>query len=126
MLRGRSSSLKGRSAIACGDPAFGRSLDPGDLGGPWGRKCGQARACPGERRGTPITTHSQDQKSSNYKIEVSTVSGDGHRMHEDMTGGALPDLCLRFCESRVGLGIAVLDLHASVIAGRLRSCPAIP
>ena len=39
-----------------------------------GRWCGQARACPGDRRGTPITTYRQDQKAQNYMIEVSTVS----------------------------------------------------
>jgi hypothetical protein len=75
-IRGRSSSLKGADASLT-RPACRPALDPGDLGGPWGSKCGQARACPGERRGTPITTYSQDRENSNYMIEVSTVSGDG-------------------------------------------------
>ena len=77
MLRGRSSGLKGADASRL-RPACRPALDPGDLGGPWGSKRGQARACPGGRRGTPITTYSQDQESSNHKIEVSTVPGDGH------------------------------------------------
>jgi hypothetical protein len=77
MLRGRSSGLKGADASRL-RPAGRPALDPGDLGGPWGSKCGQARACPGGRHGTPIATCGQDQESSNYKIEVSTVPGDGH------------------------------------------------
>src|SRR6266540_5622436 len=75
-MRGRSSGLKGADASPR-RPAYRPALDPGDLGGPWGSKCGQARACPGDRRGTPITAYSQDQESQNYMIEVSTVSGDG-------------------------------------------------
>ena len=48
-LRGRSSGLKGASRFLRKWPAA--TLDPGDLGGPWGRKSGQARACPGQARG---------------------------------------------------------------------------
>src|SRR5438034_11174431 len=75
MLRGRPSSLEGDDA-SLARPACRPALDPGDLYGPWGRWCGQARACPGDRRGTPITTYRQDQKAQNYMIEISTVSGD--------------------------------------------------
>jgi hypothetical protein len=45
MLRGRPSSLKG-AAASLKRPALRPALDPGDLYGPWGRWCGQARACP--------------------------------------------------------------------------------
>jgi hypothetical protein len=62
MLRGRPSGLKGANA-SLPRPAYRPALDPGDLYGPWGRCCGQARACPRERRGTPITTHHQDQRA---------------------------------------------------------------
>src|SRR5437762_1161455 len=75
MLRGRPSSLEGDDA-SLARPACRPALDPGDLYGPWGRWCGQARACPGDRRGTPITTYRQDQKAQNYMIQISTVSGD--------------------------------------------------
>src|SRR5438034_8990378 len=77
MLRGRPSSLEGDDA-SLARPACRPALDPGDLDGAWGRWCGQARACPGDRRGTPITTYRQDQKAQNYMIEISTVSGDCH------------------------------------------------
>ena len=82
MLRGRPSSLEGDDA-SLARPACRPALDPGDLYGPWGRWCGQARACPGDRRGTPITTYRQDQKAQNYMIEISTVSGDCHPLAVD-------------------------------------------
>src|SRR5438477_9715679 len=75
-IRGRPSGLKGADASRCDRPA-GRPLTPETPATPQGRGCGQARACPGARHGTPSTTYSQDQESSNYKIEVSTVPGDG-------------------------------------------------
>ena len=88
MLRGRPSSLEGDDA-SLARPACRPALDPGDLYGPWGRWCGQARACPGDRRGTPITTYRQDQKAQNYMIEISTVSGDC-QMRGRMPGRARP------------------------------------
>ncbi len=42
----RPSSPKGADASLI-RPACRPALDPGDLRGPWGRWCGQARACPG-------------------------------------------------------------------------------
>src|SRR5512142_342288 len=48
-LRGRSSGLQGASRFLRKWPSA--TLDPGDLGGPWGRKSGQAQACPGQARG---------------------------------------------------------------------------
>ena len=49
-LRGRFSGLKGASRFLRKWPAA--TLDPGDLGGPWGRKSGQAQGLPrpGARR----------------------------------------------------------------------------
>ena len=43
-LRGRSSGLQGASRFLRKWPAA--TLDPGDLGGPWGRKSGQAQGLP--------------------------------------------------------------------------------
>jgi hypothetical protein len=76
-MRGRSSSLKGADASRL-RPACRPALDPGDLASPWGRWCGQVSACPGDRRGTPITHVRPRSRELNHKIEVSTVSGDGH------------------------------------------------
>ena len=52
-LRGRSSGLKDASRFLRKWPAA--TLDPGDLGGPWGRKSGQAQGLPrpGARRAGP-------------------------------------------------------------------------
>ena len=72
MIRGRPSRPKGADA-SLKRPALRPALDAGDLCGPWGRWCGQARACPVIGRGTPIMTHHQDQENQNYMIEVSTV-----------------------------------------------------
>ena len=78
-IRGRPSGLKGADASRCDRPA-GRPLTPETSATPSGQgsRAGQGlpRACPGARHGTPSTTYSQDQESSNYKIEVSTVPGD--------------------------------------------------
>jgi hypothetical protein len=54
-IRGRSSGLKGADASRCDRPT-GRPLTPETSATPRGNTCGQARACPGDRRGTPITT----------------------------------------------------------------------
>jgi len=62
-IRGRPSGLKGADASRCDRPA-GRPLTPETSATPQGRGCGQARACPGARHGTPSTTYSQDQENS--------------------------------------------------------------
>jgi hypothetical protein len=69
MLRGRSSGLQGRSAIACGDPACGRSLDPGDLYGPFGQdmRAGRGPARAGARRTSQ--PQPQDQRIQDHYME---------------------------------------------------------
>jgi hypothetical protein len=69
MLRGRPSGLKGRCAIASGDPACGRSLDPGDLYGPFGQelRAGRGPARAGARR--TDQPQSQDQKTQDHYME---------------------------------------------------------
>jgi len=44
-VRGRSSGLKGADASRL-RPACRPALDPGDLGGPWGRCCGAGQGLP--------------------------------------------------------------------------------
>jgi hypothetical protein len=69
MFRGRPSGLKGRCAIACGDPAYGRSLDPGDLYGPYGQevRAGRGPARAGARH--TDKPQPQDQKTQDHYIE---------------------------------------------------------
>ena len=76
-LRGRSSGLQGASRFLRTWPPA--TLDPGDLGGPWVRKSGQARACPwpGARRAGPAVADDCGTRTPGNKMNWRSINKEG-------------------------------------------------
>ena len=94
---GRSSGLKGASRFLRKWPAA--TLDPGDLGGPWGRKSGQAQGLPRARRAARRSVVAGGRRYPDAREQMnrrSIVRRRRRKLHKSRPGLRSPVVVLRY------------------------------